>query len=189
MKNARHLCVACLVSGLFISHRAVATDQQGPNIQIQPTGLPLAYETVFYRHTLKAETESAVWSIVEGQLPPGLNLEGNQILGMPTAAVDSLFVVQASLGAAVEEKQMGMVVLPAPSVDTAEVVGGRQGIHYEAKLTAKSGLAPYTWQIVGRLPPGIELVGDKLVGVPEKPGSWCFIVRVLDVNSAFDEVE
>lgn len=56
---------------------------------------------------------------------------------------------------------------------------------YSVQLVARNGVSPYTWTIdYGILPPGLNLVGDTISGIPEIAGNYIFNIRVTDAGSA-----
>ena len=64
------------------------------------------------------------------------------------------------------------------------------GERYEASLRAVGGLRPFTFTLSeGALPPGLELAGGALVGVPTEIGRFPFTVTVTDaaLNKTFED--
>lgn len=57
------------------------------------------------------------------------------------------------------------------------------GEHYSETLSVAGGLRPYTLEVTsGTLPPGLELEGANLSGVPTELGDFTFMVTVSDAN-------
>jgi hypothetical protein len=58
------------------------------------------------------------------------------------------------------------------------------GQRYHARLSATGGAGHISWEIFGRLPPGLQLGPNtgELTGVPRAPGEWRFSVQVRDEN-------
>lgn len=56
---------------------------------------------------------------------------------------------------------------------------------YSLPLAAIGGVAPYTWEIVGQLPPGLKLHrhAGKIFGTATTPGVYHFTVEVTDSSS------
>ncbi len=72
----------------------------------------------------------------------------------------------------------------APSVSTSTLPGGTVGQSYTASLSATGGTAPYTWTIAsGSLPPGLNLAGSTISGVPSTSGVYNLTVQVSDSRS------
>ena len=54
---------------------------------------------------------------------------------------------------------------------------------YNASVRAAGGLSPYQYHLeAGQLPPGIELQGSTLRGVPTELGRYTFTISVVDAN-------
>jgi hypothetical protein len=57
-------------------------------------------------------------------------------------------------------------------------------------LTALGGQPPYMWSVTGgELPPGLNLVGDKIQGVPTKEGEYNFTITVSGGGTAAKQME
>lgn len=68
-------------------------------------------------------------------------------------------------------------------VSTTALAPAVVGEPYEARLSRWGGVAPVTWEIAsGRLPAGLLLDGDAIVGMPSEPGYTTFAVRVTDAS-------
>ncbi|WP_421405413.1 putative Ig domain-containing protein [Agrobacterium fabrum] len=62
---------------------------------------------------------------------------------------------------------------------------GTTGTAYSQPVTASGGTAPYTYAVVGSLPPGLTLdLSTGLVsGMPTSAGSWSFSITATDTNN------
>lgn len=63
---------------------------------------------------------------------------------------------------------------------------------YDATLTAKGGVLPYSWFVAsGNLPAGLILdsIGGNISGLPDNSGDFCFTARIEDYSGAFAERE
>ena len=72
---------------------------------------------------------------------------------------------------------------PPPSIVTSGTLpNAEQNYAYVQQFTATGGSgAGYTWSLAsGSLPPGLSLVGDKLIGIPTTLGTANFVMRVTD---------
>ncbi len=123
------------------------------------------------------------WSIVGGQLPPGLNLSGNQLQGTPTAAGTYYFTVQvedsASPITAISYMPFKMHIMPVSSSTlrvtgpTTALVAGTLSSTYPSGNAATSvgSASPPIWSAVG-LPSGMAINSSTglLTGVPGSVG-------------------
>lgn len=73
------------------------------------------------------------------------------------------------------------------TIMTLKLSGGNIGVPYSQELSGIGGSKPYTWYITpGTLPPGLDLVGDAIVGTPIEtanvtyPQTYSFQVQVTD---------
>jgi len=51
---------------------------------------------------------------------------------------------------------------------------------YDASLQASGGTPPYTWTVESELPPGLAVMGDRLVGMPQREASVDIDIQVRD---------
>jgi hypothetical protein len=63
--------------------------------------------------------------------------------------------------------------------------GAIAGQSYTLPLAASGGVAPYTWEIVGQLPPGLKLHrhAGRILGTAITPGEYHFTVEVIDSSA------
>jgi subtilisin family serine protease len=129
------------------------------------------------------------WTVIEGILPNGLNLDGSTgvISGTPTSLGNFSFKVQASDTAAVSVTRHFVISVYMPLVvSTPPVSTGTTGVSYSQTLTASGGLLPYTWTVAaGSLPPGITLnkYSGTLSGTPGAAGTFSCTLQVADSSS------
>jgi hypothetical protein len=127
-----------------------------------------------------------MYSVQEGSLPGGLNLDPTSgiISGTPAAEGPFEFTLRASAGTAYADRRFDMRVL-APTVEleiaTPSLPTAIASRTYRARLVAVGGTPPYEWSAISRLPTGLELSPEgELFGEPETPGSLPITFRVRD---------
>jgi hypothetical protein len=131
------------------------------------------------------------WSLISGQLPPGLSLSSNgSISGRATVAGTFSFVVRATdskgqtgfAAFTITAAKSGGGTPLTVTLDPATATAGTQGVAYNALFGATGGTAPYTFAIpVGSLPPGLSLNPNGLItGTPTATGTFTFAVVATD---------
>ncbi|HEY8211681.1 MAG TPA: putative Ig domain-containing protein [Myxococcaceae bacterium] len=129
------------------------------------------------------------WSITTGSLPAGLLLDSasGSILGTPTAAGASNFVIQVSdANGRTATRLMAITVFSGLVITYGPAPDGYTGTAYNQTLTAVGGRTPYTWSLAaGALPAGVTLsaASGTLSGTPTAPGTSSFTLQVTDANS------
>lgn len=138
-----------------------------------------------FAFTTRGGRAPITFSVLDGQLPPGISLSGNGSLsGSPTTPGSFSFSVLAvdSLGNRAT-RGASLRVLAALTVTTASLPNGTVGADYSAGVSASGGLAPLgVWTISGgSLPAGLSLAADgSISGKPTAAGSSSFTVRITD---------
>jgi len=75
-----------------------------------------------------------------------------------------------------------------PTIVTSALGPATEGVPYNANLQAVGGDAPLSWSLAsGSLPPGLDLNGDTIGGMPTSAGDYGFKVRVTDTDGDQDE--
>ena len=135
---------------------------------------------------LSAGNTSGAWSITEGRLPPGLELNANTgvISGTPVRAGTYVFTVQNVSGYSVAEKELTIIV---DFVITAEAYlpSGTTGESYSYKFTAHGVSANSVLWSASRdvFPAGIRLGTDGLLsGTTNESGTYNFTVSAFVSN-------
>ncbi|WP_162458367.1 Ig-like domain-containing protein [Pseudactinotalea terrae] len=78
----------------------------------------------------------------------------------------------------------------APTITTSALPGGTVGATYSTTVAATDGTVPYTWSLSGgALPPGLQLSGSSITGLPTAAGTSVFTVTVTDANLQTDNQE
>ncbi len=164
-----------------------------PPLQVGTSSLPTAavQQTYSAKLTSIGGVPPFKWSIVLGQLPPGLTLSTGtgDIFGTPADSGEFSFVVQVSDSAPSPGPQTASRSLNLRSdrsplvITTADLPTGQTGVSYAATLTASGGNLPYTWSVAsGSLPPGLAMQAStgQVVGTPTQEGSFSFTAQVRD---------
>ncbi len=61
---------------------------------------------------------------------------------------------------------------------------GRQGTDYGPRAIVKGGVAPYTFVVEGKFPPGLELTPQGVLGgLPTAAGSYSFVLKARDASN------
>jgi len=126
----------------------------GPPLVISPAELPSAVEGTSYVATLSTDDgESQEWSVVDGELPPGLTLdeETGVLSGAPTRPGTYDFVVMVEdrgVPSRSGEQDYSLTVIPELTLGAA-LDPARVGVAYEDTLTILGGVPPYEVEVIG----------------------------------------
>ncbi|MDF0644120.1 MAG: putative Ig domain-containing protein [Nitrospira sp.] len=194
------------------SHTFTVTDSFSPTPQdgsrqytltITPAPLPLTITTnsplpngtvtVAYLPVQLAATGGTPplsWSVVSGNLPPGLQLNQNTgtISGTPTTPGTFTPTIRVQdVGSPQQSTQKPFsitVVLPGPpSITTTSLPNGSFNSTYNQTLQVTGGVSPRTWGVIsGSLPPGLGLnaATGNISGTATQTGTFSFTVQVTD---------
>lgn len=131
-------------------------------------------------------TSPVTWVLAEGQLPPGLGLDGatGSITGTPTTDGNYSFVVRASLpdGRSATKSLSIEVKTALALVQPEEIPASEVGVPVRVQLGATGGTPPYTWTLsAGTLPTGVALTAaGTIAGRPTAAGTFPFTATVAD---------
>jgi hypothetical protein len=150
-------------------------------LAITASPLPDGTVGVPYSTTLTATggTPPYTWSLVSGQLPPGITLAPSGALaGTPAQNGSYDFTAQAqdSVRAQVTRRGTIPIVSPTPGtiiITNADLPNGAVGSPYTVTLSASGGSGSYTWTVAsGTLPAGLVLDGAQgtIAGTPTDAG-------------------
>ena len=149
--------------------------------------LPDATAGVAYSGQLTASQGELpyTWTLVGGQLPPGLKLNADGVVsGTPTEAGTFTFDPQVADSESPTQTSSEAWTL---TVTTTSLPGSDNGLNYDVQLTAAGGIAPYSWTLEsGSLPSGFHLLADgELLGgnAQVQTVTSTFTVQVADSGS------
>jgi len=185
--------------GVRITPQSIAADAGGMALRINTDKLASAVVGSPYSVTLAAigGKQPYSWS-VGGELPPGLALEGDKIVGVPRTSGNWRFEVSAAdKQSAVAAQPVDISIKSTPilteadlkpvAVMTKEPPAARVDNPYELILAANGGVPPYTWSVANsRLPAGLMLDPKTGVisGTPEQAQAAGFSVVARDSRGA-----
>ncbi len=125
-----------------------------------------------------------VWSVVQGSLPPGLDLSpSGNLSGTLSAPGTYTFLVRSADGSNAGYRQFVMTVTPIGVTTATTLPYGNVGAPYTQALTASGGTGALNWSLAqfNYLPAGLSLSGSgSLSGVPTQTGQFQFNVNVTD---------
>ena len=127
------------------------------------------------------------FSLVGGQLPPGLTLGGNgHVTGTPAQTGSFSFSLQARDAAGSQTQAAFTIsIVNGLTVGTPPVLPGASlGVAYQVALGASGGTPPYTFSVTaGSLPGGLTFHNDgRIDGTPSAAGTFQFTAAVTDAN-------
>jgi hypothetical protein len=164
-----------------------------PTLQLSPTGLPDGTVGIEYQQAVSATggIPGYTYLISGGALPSGITFSTAGVLsGVPTAGGTFTFTVQATdsslpIGAGVGTHTYTLTIAPPTMVlSPTALPDGQIGQTYAVAFSASGGTEPYTFMLLGVLPPGLSLSTDgKLTGTPTSSGTFSFSVNVTDSST------
>jgi len=129
------------------------------------------------------------WSIINGNLPPGITLAANGVLsGVPTQAGIFTFTVKATDGVnQSSSKDLSISINPVPAILNTTFPNGNIGNLYNQIISRNGGTTPLAWSVKsGSLPSGLVLDGTMgvITGVPSSSGTSNFTLQVTDATGS-----
>lgn len=162
---------------------------------INPVNPPPAHLNAPYSLSFTAQASSGIasWTIVAGQLPPGLSLAMSgiaQVSGVPTQAGSFAFTLQAQDYTIPQTATMDFTI----TVDThlaitkATLKNGGQNQVYSDSFIAANGTPPLHWSVSGDLPAGLLLNSStgQVAGTPNNFGGFVYSVSVTDSGATVE---
>jgi hypothetical protein len=188
---AAFVVVVLTLGPLFAGPSEAASVPPGFGITVTTPPLPNATVGTPYDEGLTATGGTApyTWTVTsEAQLPPGLTIFGESIIGSPTAAGAYHFEVTVTDSSdpvrATKAVLSIIVTVPPLSITPVTLPAGTVGAPYDASLTETGGTAPFIWTVPpDQLPPGLTLTGASIVGSPTAAGTYPFSVEVTDSSN------
>jgi Putative Ig domain len=162
----------------------VLTITTAPNVQ--------CVQTVPFNLTLQVQGASSTvtWTIVSGQLPPGLLLDSSTgiVSGTPTANSGVAVNIQAADAKASTSEPFYFTVWTKLTINPPNPPAAHLNAPYSLSFTAQGSGAIATWSISGgQLPPGLALnttLASDGVGVvsgtPAQTGTYTFTIHAQD---------
>lgn len=166
-----------------------------PALAVTVSSLPAGTMQSSYSTSLTATggTKPYSWSLLSGQLPPGLSLNSSSgaISGMPTQVGTFSFSAEVSDGETPAQTASASLSITIGDQKTPMAISvtalpnGETGTSYTATLTATGGTTPYSWTLIsGTLPAGLGLSSSGVItGTPTQSGDSSFTVKVSDSSS------
>lgn len=165
------------------SNRAYQIEILGAPAITTPSPLPPGVKDISYSTQIVATgNPPALFSLVDGSLPGGLNLSTNGLLsGMPSATGDFIFVVRATNAYGWDDRQYDLAVAQGVPVfiTTSPLATGVVGSVYSKQIEATGN--PIFSLFAGSLPGGLTLGTNGLLGgTPTTKGAYNFTVRATN---------
>ncbi|MCS7026039.1 MAG: Ig domain-containing protein [Bryobacteraceae bacterium] len=175
-------------SGGNVATRPISLTIGSAGLSITTQALPAGSLGVLYNATFQATggSGSLVWSVLAGQLPPGMTLSSatGVLTGIPTVAGSFAFTLQVvDSGGGRATREFVLTINSGLAVTTTALPGGSVGQPYSATLAATGGSGSgYVWSVIaGALPPGLTLSASGVIsGTPTTNGISNFTVQVTD---------
>lgn len=178
---------------------SVATNDSGQGLliiaqQMQIVGsLQPAYIGLTYYSGLNAigGTDPYTWTLVSGNLPPGLTFQSQGIIsGTPTQLGPSTFVLQVTDSGTppyILSQSVTLSVVPTLlNMNGDPASPAPVNVLYHSQIPASGGTPPYTWRISsGQLPLGLSLDAATgfIDGTPTQIGTFNFVASATDSGS------
>jgi hypothetical protein len=136
----------------------------------------------------------ASWSLVGGQLPPGLtfgvsqlNANSATISGIPTQLGSYTFTIQVQDDTIPQIATLNVTIVVDShlALTKSNLKSGGQNQAYSDSFAVVNGAPPYHWSVVGALPAGLALnaASGQVSGTPTGAGGFPYTVTVTDSSA------
>jgi hypothetical protein len=128
------------------------------------------------------------WSILQGNLPPGLllNAPSGTIAGTPTEAGSFQFTAEVTDSNRVTATQIFSIRVNSMTLQIApsQIPAATANVPYSLALSVSGGTAPYNWSLSagGLTGFAINPSTGQINGTPTTAGSYAFTISVVDSN-------
>jgi len=159
-----------------------------------PTPLPngrvnQTYTQVEFQTSGGMPQANYTWGVVQGSLPPGLNLSSSGLLtGVSTQAGTFSFAIRAAdcvIDCSLVHsatKTFTITIQAGITIAPTAISSGAVCASYNQQFTATGGIAPYTFSAMG-LPPGLTLNNNTITGRPTQNGTFPIAIRAVDSSN------
>lgn len=157
---------------------------------ITPPALPDATLDTLYSQRFSAIGGLPVWSLENGELPPGMSVNPytGEITGIPTVPGLYQFTIKAAdpVTGYIRSQEYAININSIPWISALNLPDGDVEKIYSGEITVTGGSMPVTWSIAGNLPEGLTLDNRTgiISGTPIVPGIYDFTALVKDANGA-----
>jgi parvulin-like peptidyl-prolyl isomerase len=171
---------------VFAINEAILSHGKG-SVLVLTSSLPYGEVGVSYFYQLEAygNQKGNTWSITEGDMIDGLNLDGSTgvISGTPKMAGVHSITIEVNNGLHYCTQDLVMRVLVPVSITTSSLPDAQVGVDYSETLEVLGDSNTYTWSIIaGSLPNGLNLdkTTGNIYGTPTVYGTYNFTIQVYD---------
>ncbi|HEX7418604.1 MAG TPA: putative Ig domain-containing protein [Thermoanaerobaculia bacterium] len=177
------LAAICLASA--------AHGQSCPTVNLAPSSLPDGTMGQIYSpQTLVGSGGTApyAYGVKSGSLPPGLRINVGKLQGTPTTVGTYSFeLIVVDNNACTGTRSYNVRIIDPSAASCSQLViaptslpSASLGMAYAANFTGVGGTGPYTFDMAGSAPPGLNLRNATLSGSPSRAGAFDFDLVVTD---------
>ena len=123
----------------------------------------------------------AVSYTLSGDVPAGLSISGNQIVGTPTTEGTYSFLLSATDGSHSANTNLNLTVGPFPVISVsawpASILLGDSVL---GTITTVNFAGSVTYTLSGDVPAGLSILGNQITGIPTAEGAYSFLLSAAD---------